>query len=216
MGTRGPKPYVRGGYCRNGHLLDDANVYMEGERVRCRTCDNERKGRLGPSKPRVKLELGKSCPHCDDHHILTKENTYQYPNNGKLVCKQRRIRSSRKHQGYSGNLDDPLQTWNRDKVKCPRGHDYAYRKDGSRICPECHRLSARACLYGMTIEELEDFLKQNEEKCWICKTEENLHIDHDHLTKVNRGLLCQNCNLMLGHAKDSIDILEKAIEYLKK
>src|ERR1035438_8604060 len=108
MGTRGPKPYVLGGRCRSGHLLDEANVFMEGERVRCRTCDNERRGREGPSKPRVVLEIGKPCPVRG--HMLTVDNTYRYPN-GKLVCKQCRIISSRKHQGFSGELDAPIGRW---------------------------------------------------------------------------------------------------------
>lgn len=40
------------------------------------------------------------------------------------------------------------------------------------------------------------------------------HIDHDHDTGVVRGLLCNLCNLLLGHARDQQDVLRAAIEYL--
>lgn len=64
--------------------------------------------------------------------------------------------------------------------------------------------------------------------CKICnqpetyKTDNNKHkkikrlsIDHCHKTNKIRGLLCQNCNTSLGGFKDSIDILQAAINYLK-
>lgn len=43
----------------------------------------------------------------------------------------------------------------------------------------------------------------------------DLHVDHDHETGLIRGLLCHHCNTLLGHAKDSVDVLEAAIVYLK-
>lgn len=61
--------------------------------------------------------------------------------------------------------------------------------------------------------------------CAICGASENngklsssarLHKDHDHKTGKIRGLLCGNCNVGIGHFKDDIHLLIKAIEYLKK
>ena len=42
------------------------------------------------------------------------------------------------------------------------------------------------------------------------------HIDHNHETNKVRGLLCPSCNKGLGHAYDSIEILESWIKYLKE
>lgn len=50
----------------------------------------------------------------------------------------------------------------------------------------------------------------------LCQTGKRLGVDHNHDTHVNRGLLCQNCNVMLGVAQEDILILESAINYLKK
>ena len=41
------------------------------------------------------------------------------------------------------------------------------------------------------------------------------HTDHDHETKEVRGILCNMCNVMLGHCSDSIARLESAIDYLR-
>ncbi len=44
----------------------------------------------------------------------------------------------------------------------------------------------------------------------------NLVIDHDHETGKARDWLCDSCNTGLGRFKDKIELLEIAIEYLKK
>ena len=64
--------------------------------------------------------------------------------------------------------------------------------------------------------------------CAICKKELPeqggfWYQDHDHnccpknnsCENCRRGILCRDCNLMLGFAKDNIEILTKAIEYVE-
>lgn len=57
--------------------------------------------------------------------------------------------------------------------------------------------------------------------CAICGKSEyeerkRLALDHNHETGVIRGLLCGRCNRLIGFAEDSPDILQSAINYLKK
>jgi hypothetical protein len=40
------------------------------------------------------------------------------------------------------------------------------------------------------------------------------HLDHDHQTGKVRGVLCHQCNIMLGMARDSVTILENGARYL--
>lgn len=42
-----------------------------------------------------------------------------------------------------------------------------------------------------------------------------LAIDHDHRTGVNRGLLCQRCNMAIGLFADNVHLLAAAIRYLE-
>lgn len=84
-------------------------------------------------------------------------------------------------------------------------------------------------VYGITYEEALDIEKSQDYKCAICKKpfDQSLWhngmtltykfvIDHDHQTNNVRGLLCQNCNTLIGHAHDNIEILNNAVEYLQK
>jgi len=52
-------------------------------------------------------------------------------------------------------------------------------------------------------------------ECIICGVETSVVIDHDHKTGDVRGGLCQNCNLGLGHFKDSPELLRLAALYLE-
>lgn len=86
-------------------------------------------------------------------------------------------------------------------------------------CKQCRRENISITKYG--ISTIEEILKQNN-ICLICKQKfiigdfkKDPNIDHNHLTGKFRGILCKECNILLGMAKDNIQILIKAIEYLK-
>ena len=73
--------------------------------------------------------------------------------------------------------------------------------------------------YGVTHDEYLALLEAQGGTCAICHDsaqQRALAVDHDHVTGAIRGLLCDRCNPMLGYARDSIAILEAAIEYLKR
>ena len=57
--------------------------------------------------------------------------------------------------------------------------------------------------YGITLEEYNQMLKEQNHCCAICKKHENefkrkLDTDHDHKTGKIRGILCFTCNTNLG------------------
>ena len=72
--------------------------------------------------------------------------------------------------------------------------------------------------YGITLAQQNDLLQSQENKCAICFSllGPRANTDHCHKTGKVRGMLCYPCNAMLGYAKDNIETLQNAIEYLKK
>jgi hypothetical protein len=75
-------------------------------------------------------------------------------------------------------------------------------------------------LYGLTLDEYQDMLAKQNGKCAICAVHEDsvtrkFSVDHDHKTGKIRGLLCNNCNTGIGNLRDSIELLEQAIRYLR-
>ena len=77
--------------------------------------------------------------------------------------------------------------------------------------------------HNITKEVYDSLLNKHSGKCWICKTLDAVHIDHNHSCcpggwscgKCIRGVLCSNCNTAIGLLKDRQDLLEEAKKYLK-
>lgn len=72
--------------------------------------------------------------------------------------------------------------------------------------------------YHITEETYAKVLEFQKGGCAICgrppKTK-SLAVDHDHRTKLNRGLLCDHCNRGLAWFRDNPDTLVKASDYLR-
>lgn len=105
-------------------------------------------------------------------------------------------------------------------------------KDGFHFrCKECAKKFVNKTVererklnskYKINSDFFQMLLAKQENKCAICGTEEaggaynTMKVDHDHKTGEVRGLLCQHCNVGLGHFKDNTDNLMKAIGYLNE
>lgn len=95
-----------------------------------------------------------------------------------------------------------------------------YYKHKERILPKM-RNNNLIKNYGIDQAEYDKMLIEQDGKCMIClkhhtAIEYPLCVDHDHNTGVVRGLLCMNCNTIIGHAHDDVTILESAIKFLNK
>lgn len=80
--------------------------------------------------------------------------------------------------------------------------------------------------FGITLDQYNAKLSAQDGVCAICGNPEQdidgrgfvraLAVDHNHKTGELRDLLCGACNRMIGNGRESIEILEKAIAYLKR
>lgn len=74
--------------------------------------------------------------------------------------------------------------------------------------------------FGLTPEQYDDMLSAQNFRCAICLTDvpgnRGWCVDHCHVQGHVRGLLCNNCNVGLGHFRDDPAIIANAIAYLNK
>jgi len=76
-------------------------------------------------------------------------------------------------------------------------------------------------LYGISEDEYNEMLVTQNFRCAMCgihqsKLNKSLSVDHNHATGEIRGLLCSDCNFILGHAKDNPGTLQAGINYLRR
>jgi hypothetical protein len=133
----------------------------------------------------------KYCPNCKQTKIATEFNINSLQSDGLYPwCKK--CRSQRSKSDYEG----------------PVKKNTRYLKT-----------------YNISLDEYNNKLQEQDGKCCICKNtcDRTLSVDHDRSCcsdnkscgKCIRGLLCRHCNLLLGNAKDKIETLKSAIEYLE-
>ena len=81
--------------------------------------------------------------------------------------------------------------------------------------------------YSLTLESWDALYQKQGGVCAICgnpeididsrtKAARRLSVDHNHVTGKVRGLLCNNCNKGIGNLQEDIEILLRAITYIKE
>ena len=76
-------------------------------------------------------------------------------------------------------------------------------------------------LYNLTEQKYIELYIEQKGNCAICSDYIEYrgfatHVDHCHNNNNVRALLCSNCNTALGLMKDNVEIMAKAIKYIKK
>ena len=139
---------------------------------------------------------------------------------------------------YYENNKEQIAAYNKKEQVFARQKEYnkkyyANNKEKNNIsCSEWYqnnketvKVFRRFNKHGISSAEYDIMLEEQDNKCKICLTSfadiilkdgrTPIHIDHCHTTNKIRGLLCNLCNVGLGHFKDDPELLIKAADYLK-
>ena len=119
-------------------------------------------------------------------------------------------------------MQNDLQKCRHCKLELPLHNFHADKKQSNglyNICRSCRSKYRR--LIDMSENKYQEILATQNNQCAICGKDANefktaLNVDHDYKTDKIRGLLCTNCNMGLGHFKDSLTNLHRALLYIAK
>ncbi len=147
------------------------------------------------------------CSECQQH--LPVENFYRNPavkSGLSRVCKPcATVRTTRSRQKNPEAANARQRAWalkNPERARA-RGRKAALKRK-----------------YGLTPEDVNEMLEEQNGLCGICRKAldvaipRSIHVDHCHKGGRVRGILCQDCNIMLGNAKDNPETLRRAADYL--
>lgn len=137
-----------------------------------------------------------------DPDYAEKRRQYRLANYERVREQERRSKEKRRE------ID---RAHNREAMRRKRAENPEYMREISRRADHKSK-------YGITLEQKQEIFVAQGSCCAICATTDNRgrtwHTDHCHTTNRVRGVLCNHCNLMLGHARDNPYILAKAARYL--
>ncbi len=145
----------------------------------------------------------KTCNYCSLEKPLSDYQTYT--NRKGSLSHFGHCRDCNKIKSKKWKLDNPERTKQLDKIRYGRTKHIKRDKYIEKT-------------YGLSPEAYATLYKTQNGLCSICekapKDCKSLDVDHCHITKKVRGLLCNACNQGLGFFKDNPSLLQKAISYL--
>jgi hypothetical protein len=139
-------------------------------------------------------------------------------------CTKCKIEKETSAFSFRCDIKDKLRSHCKDCVK-KKSREYQEKStDSNRHSRFKAKLLYR---YGITLLQYKQLQEKQNNKCAICKKEEtNIHnssgkitrlaVDHCHTSGKIRGLLCKNCNLLIGYAKENSEILLNASSYIEE
>jgi hypothetical protein len=182
--------------CPQGHIYEaNWNTFQQGRR--CRICSIKQVGEKRRLTIRKSIDGAryKKCPMCGTYLPYS---DFFFDNNtcDKLSGLCKKCKSLYTNKWVKDHVDNRNMTFLKSHLKIK---------------------------FNMTLDDYFNLLNNQNGKCAICGSEKSqtvlshrLYLDHDHTTNKVRGLLCQKCNTLLGYARESIEILLSAVEYLRK
>ena len=137
------------------------------------------------------IEPLRKCGHCGiEAHIKNELD---------LFCKEKRGKNGRRNLCKSCNRKRCL-AWGKK-----------YPEKRLKKTKNYHAIH----VYKISYEEYEKRMATSD-CCEVCGNKEKLGYDHDHTTMKFRGVLCNKCNRSIGQLGDTLESIQKVVDYLKK
>lgn len=123
------------------------------------------------------------------------------------------------YSGYSTHINNAEKPCDKCRIAANNYRRQKRNKDIDLLGYDPRRFKR----HNISKQEYDKLLSKYKGRCWICKKNNAIHIDHDHSCCNNdsfscgnciRGILCSNCNTALGLLKDDIKTIKSALKYL--
>lgn len=104
------------------------------------------------------------------------------------------------------------------EIKAARREHYQKNREAILATQRAYKLKKK---FGLTPEAYATIWNSQGQVCACCGSDTAggrgaFHVDHDHVTGLVRGILCNSCNLGIGHLKDTLDGVRQAVAYLER
>ena len=159
--------------------------------------------------------------------LAQKAREYRLKNKEKVQARKKEYADA--HKEEKAEYDRQYRAKNRERLN-QQSREYRQRnekyikeqqKEYREKNPNKNRNYQLKRNYNLTPEQYDEMYSNQHGRCAICGVHQselafNLAVDHDHETGEVRGLLCRKCNSGIGYFKDDMELINKALDYLKE
>lgn len=212
--------------CRDCGVTKDISEFYRSPRRKCGhepNCKLCRDGRKYETRRKRRVEYGLKIKFPTLANRLLMEDGFRYCpkcKNAKELWEFYKV-NNRNH--YSTYCKTCQSEFNKEVNAKSEVRDKRLRKNKERSKEQIEKYvdSDLKRKYGISLDDYNRMLLNQDFKCDICalNTKDNAQrfcVDHDHKTGKVRGLLCSQCNFLLGCSYECPEILSNAVIYLKK
>lgn len=193
---------------------------------KCQLLKEDLEFRLRYDKRRDSSYLVSICKECENS--ISKQRYNSDPKYKELVnLKSKKFRESNPEYFKKYKNNYILTQEQKDRYSQKAKDNYIQNKEQliqksrewRRMNPN-HNRKRRLENLGLSLEDYDRIIKEQNNKCTICKNQfttefqRRPNIDHCHKSGKFRSILCHKCNTALGLFDDNIQSLKQAIEYL--
>jgi len=198
---------------RQVKLDKELELFENGLKV-CTSCEQELRVEQFNKHKLGRFGLESTCKNCRQH---AKDKRYVKKQEALRVCKTCGLTATKPEELELFVVGKNNRFGRSPYCKQCRNESDKQKQHNNSLVRRCKK-------FGITVEQYEQMIVQQENRCAICSKHyddfngrgKNFHIDHCHESGEVRGLLCSNCNTGLGQFKDNVKALESAIIYLNK
>lgn len=159
--------------------------------------------------------------------MKSKEERKEYEKQWRIANKEKRKEYDKRHYiKHKKECNERSRKYNKEHYDANKEELKQYQKeyranDDNKIKIKEYLKKYHIKKHGITPEQRIEMFNMQEGKCKICgkhqsELKRQLLIDHNHITGKVRGLLCNNCNIMIGMSNDNSERLRIAADYLDK
>lgn len=181
----------------------------------------------------------KKCSVCDEikdfNEFCNKSSSSDGKANFCKTCKSKKDKIYRENNKekikeatkswHTKNIErsnDYYLNWRLKNKENKKLYDQKYRTENKERKKEYHNSeiakdSKLKRTYGISLNEYESMLDEQNGVCYICfeKDSVKLAVDHNHKTGEVRKLLCKKCNTAIGLLREDTKIIENVLNYIK-
>ena len=152
--------------------------------------------------------------HYAKHKEEISEHRKQWRENNKEKKKEQ---SATYYKNNKEKVREDNKCYLKNNPEKPKEYSNRYRMKNPEKLKE-ERLKRN---HGLTMEEYNQLIQLQNNRCVICTEEFNTKdrracVDHNHKTGKIREILCNQCNSALGFLKENIATMQSMIEYVQK